>query len=109
MSAELHVLSSELASQGPKVSRVLGSEFTQQCVDHVCRVLPVIQAALTSRERQLRDEQQQSAERQVRAPPSRTGPVPCSPSVRIFSDATTHILYSVLTNADGDVVHQKQC
>ncbi|XP_028420864.1 nesprin-2 isoform X2 [Perca flavescens] len=53
VSAELATLGSELASQGAKVSRILGSACCQQCVDDLCRILPVVQAALTSRAEQI--------------------------------------------------------
>ncbi|XP_027134505.1 nesprin-2 isoform X2 [Larimichthys crocea] len=66
LSAELATLGEELASQGSKVSRVLGSQRGQQCVHDVCRVLPVVRAALTSREKQLSDLQDQNAKRQIR-------------------------------------------
>ncbi|XP_034530155.1 nesprin-2-like [Notolabrus celidotus] len=65
LSAELDTLGSELASQGPKVTHVLGSERGQQCVDDVCRVLPVVQAALSSREKQLRNLQEETAKHQI--------------------------------------------
>ena len=66
LSAELAMFSSELASQGSKVSSVLGSECSQQCVDDVCRVLPVVQAALSSTEKQLRTLQEENSKQQVR-------------------------------------------
>ncbi|XP_078133881.1 nesprin-2-like isoform X3 [Sander vitreus] len=53
VSAELATLGSELASQGSKVNRILGSACGQRCVDDLCRILPVVQAALTSREEQI--------------------------------------------------------
>ncbi|XP_041668046.1 nesprin-2-like isoform X2 [Cheilinus undulatus] len=64
LSAELETLSRELASQGPKATRVLGSERCQLCVDDVCRVLPVVQAALSSRGKQLKKQQQETAQQQ---------------------------------------------
>lgn len=67
LSAELSALDSELACQGPKVSRVLGSECAQWCVDGVCRVLPVVRAALGGREKQLGRLQEESVRQQVRA------------------------------------------
>lgn len=66
LATELSAFSSELASQGPKVISVLGSESVEQCVDGMTRVLAVVQAALTGRERQLRSLQQESEEKQVR-------------------------------------------
>ncbi|KAI3367261.1 hypothetical protein L3Q82_008148 [Scortum barcoo] len=65
LSAELATLGSELTSQGSKVSRVLGSECVQWCVDGVWRVLPVVQAALTNREKQLRNLQEERAKQQA--------------------------------------------
>ncbi|XP_037652752.1 nesprin-2-like isoform X2 [Sebastes umbrosus] len=66
LSAELASLGSELASQGSKVSRVLGSERSQQCVDDLYRLLPVVQAALTSREKQIINLQEETAKQQKR-------------------------------------------
>lgn len=65
LSAELTTLGSELSSQGSKVSRVLGSQCGQQCVDDLCRVLPVVQAALSSREKQLTHLQEETAKQQI--------------------------------------------
>ncbi|XP_032382889.1 nesprin-2 isoform X2 [Etheostoma spectabile] len=53
VSAELATLGSELTSQGSKVSRIVGSVCGQRCVDDLCRILPVVQAPLTSREEQI--------------------------------------------------------
>lgn len=66
LSAELATLRSELASQGSKVSRVLGSACGQQCVDDVCRVLPVVLTALSSTEKQIRNLQEENSKQQVR-------------------------------------------
>lgn len=65
LSAELATLSSELASQGSKVSRVLGSACGQQCVDDVCRVLPVVLTALSSTEKQIRNQQEENSKQQI--------------------------------------------
>eukprot|EP00064_Thunnus_orientalis_P020647 superscaffoldBa00005798_g20789 len=65
LSAELSTLGSELASQGSKVSGVLGSGSGQRCADDLCRFLPVVQAALTSREKQLRDLLEETAKQQA--------------------------------------------
>lgn len=67
LSAELSALSSELASQGPKVTGALGSEGAQQCVEGVSRVVSVVQAALVKSEEELRSLQRDSVEKQVRA------------------------------------------
>ncbi|KAK9534167.1 hypothetical protein VZT92_009231 [Zoarces viviparus] len=66
LSAELATLGSELASQGSEVSRVLGSDCAQQCVDDLCRVLPVVRSALSSREKQLTNLQEELTEHQIR-------------------------------------------
>nr|XP_029131758.1 nesprin-2 [Labrus bergylta] len=65
LSTEMETLGNELASQGPKVARALGSECVQQCVDDVCRVLPVVQAALSCSEKQLRKLQEETAKQQT--------------------------------------------
>nr|XP_020483317.1 nesprin-2-like [Labrus bergylta] len=65
LSTEMETLGNELASQGPKVARALGSECVQQCVDDVCRVLPVVQAALSCSEKQLRKLQEETAKQQI--------------------------------------------
>ncbi|XP_031728981.1 nesprin-2-like isoform X3 [Anarrhichthys ocellatus] len=65
LSAELATLGSELASQGSDVSRVLGSECARQCVDDLCRVLPVVRSALTSREKQLTNLQEELTKHQI--------------------------------------------
>ncbi|KAM6917369.1 nesprin-2-like [Lycodopsis pacificus] len=65
LSAELATLGSELASQGSEVGRVLGSECARQCVDDLCRVLPVVRSALTSREKQLTNLQEELTEHQM--------------------------------------------
>ncbi|XP_042356665.1 nesprin-2-like [Plectropomus leopardus] len=65
LSAELTTLGSELSSQGSKVSSALGSQRGQQCVDDVCRALPVVHAALSSREKQLTNLQEEAAKQQA--------------------------------------------
>ncbi|XP_033981425.1 nesprin-2-like isoform X2 [Trematomus bernacchii] len=65
LSAALASLGSELSSQGSEVSRVLGSERGQQCVEALCRVLCVVQAALSSREQQLTHLQEEAAQQQI--------------------------------------------
>ncbi|KAI4804316.1 hypothetical protein KUCAC02_025947, partial [Chaenocephalus aceratus] len=65
LSAALASLGSELSSQGSEVSRVLGSERGQQCVEALCRVLCVVQAALSSREQQLTHMQEEAAQQQA--------------------------------------------
>ncbi|XP_005948911.2 nesprin-2 isoform X4 [Haplochromis burtoni] len=67
LSAELATLGSELVSQGSKVSNVPGLKCGQQCIDDLCRLLPVVQIALASREKQLRILQEDSAEKQAAA------------------------------------------
>ncbi|KAG7233816.1 hypothetical protein INR49_006550 [Caranx melampygus] len=66
LSAELETLHSELASQGSKVSGLLGSQGGRRCLDDLSRVLPVVQAAVRSREKQLKKLQEESAQRQSR-------------------------------------------
>ncbi|TNN39882.1 Nesprin-2 [Liparis tanakae] len=56
VSAELVALGSDLASQGSKVSGLLGSE-ARRCVDALGRVLPAVRSSLSSREKQLSDQQ----------------------------------------------------
>ncbi|KAJ4938827.1 hypothetical protein JOQ06_028293 [Pogonophryne albipinna] len=65
LSAALASLGSGLSSQGSEVSRVLGSERGQQCVEALCRVLCVVQAALSSREQQLTHMQEEAAQQQI--------------------------------------------
>ncbi|XP_063764618.1 nesprin-2-like isoform X1 [Eleginops maclovinus] len=65
LSAALASLGSDLSSQGSEVSRVLGSERGQQCVGDVCRVLSVVQTALSSREEQLTHLQEEAAQQQI--------------------------------------------
>ncbi|KAK2826776.1 hypothetical protein Q5P01_020990 [Channa striata] len=64
LSAELSALGSELISQGSKVSSVLGSEWGQRCVEDLSRVVPLVQAALSSRETQLRNVQEETSRQQ---------------------------------------------
>ncbi|KAM4541190.1 nesprin-2-like isoform 1-T1 [Fundulus diaphanus] len=64
LSTDLATLHSELVTQGTKLSRTLGSECGQQCVDDMCRVLPVVQSSLTQRQKQLVGLQQDTAEKQ---------------------------------------------
>nr|XP_043903675.1 nesprin-1-like [Solea senegalensis] len=66
LSAELLTLGDELSSQGSKVTAVLGSECVQRCVDDLSRVLPVVQAALTSREKQLKNLQEETVKQKRR-------------------------------------------
>ncbi|XP_068574256.1 nesprin-2-like isoform X2 [Cebidichthys violaceus] len=65
LSAELVTLGSELASQGSEVSRVLGSECARQCVEDLCRVLPVVRSALASREKRFTDLQEELTKHQA--------------------------------------------
>ncbi|MED6237461.1 hypothetical protein ATANTOWER_025492, partial [Ataeniobius toweri] len=64
LSKDLATLGNELVTQGSKLSCILGSESGQQCVDDLCRVLPVVQASLTRRQKQLVSLQQDTAEKQ---------------------------------------------
>ncbi|KAM4723418.1 nesprin-2 [Anableps anableps] len=64
LSADLATLGSELVTQGSKFSHVLGSECSQQCVDDLCRLLPVVQASLTQRQKQVVSLQQDTADKQ---------------------------------------------
>ncbi|MEQ2312609.1 hypothetical protein AMECASPLE_032872, partial [Ameca splendens] len=64
LSKDLATLGSELLTQGSKLSCILGSESGQQCVDDLCRVLPVVQASLTRRQKQLVSLKQDTAEKQ---------------------------------------------
>ncbi|XP_075304834.1 nesprin-2-like isoform X3 [Odontesthes bonariensis] len=65
LSAELVTLGSELVSQGAKISHLLGSECVRQCVEDLSRVLPVVQAALSSRETELQNLHEATAEKQA--------------------------------------------
>ncbi|CAG5866901.1 unnamed protein product [Menidia menidia] len=65
LSAELVTLGSELVSQGSKVSRLLGSDVVQQCVDDLSRVLSVVRATLSKSEKQLRELQEDTAEKRA--------------------------------------------
>ncbi|XP_028994248.1 nesprin-2-like isoform X3 [Betta splendens] len=64
LSAELATFSSELVSQGSKVSLILGSERGQRCVDDLSRILPVVEAALSSRKKQLVNTEQETEKQQ---------------------------------------------
>ncbi|XP_047197742.1 nesprin-2-like isoform X2 [Hippoglossus stenolepis] len=65
LSAELATLGGELSSRGSKVTSVPGSECGRRCVDDLSRVLPVVQAALSGREKQLRNLQEETAQQQA--------------------------------------------
>lgn len=89
LSAVLATLSSELVSQGSEVSGVLGSECAQMCVGDLSRIVPVVRAALSSREKQLRNVQDKSEERQVRFTPLRLrNPDLCVPPI---NSTVTHL------------------
>lgn len=57
MSSELDALSAELTCQRSKVARL---SCVQQCLDDVFRVLSVIRASLTFRQKQLSDLKQEN-------------------------------------------------
>nr|XP_020467231.1 nesprin-2-like [Monopterus albus] len=64
LSAELAALGSELLTLGSKVSDVLGSDSAQRCVADLSRILPGLQTALKSREKQLQNLQEEIEQHQ---------------------------------------------
>ncbi|KAJ7990956.1 hypothetical protein DPEC_G00292250 [Dallia pectoralis] len=65
LSTELVTLGKELASQGSEVISVLGSDRGDVCVDHLGKLLPVVQSSLAARQNQLQAQVEKTSHQQT--------------------------------------------
>uniref|UniRef100_A0A8C8GUS6 Spectrin repeat containing, nuclear envelope 2b n=1 Tax=Oncorhynchus tshawytscha TaxID=74940 RepID=A0A8C8GUS6_ONCTS len=65
LAAELVTLGGELTSQGSEVIGVLGSGGGHLCVDHLGKLLPVVQSGLAAREKQLQAQLEKTGHHQT--------------------------------------------